>query len=188
MLNIKAEIKNIGCLFVGIAIFIGALFILSLFIKGGVWFADTMFPLFIYASICLLILDIILFLPLSLFRKTELIAGKWIFFSSYLFGVTLWIWCLILTFKIFGWFGILLGVILLGIGIVPIGFIGALFTGHFSIVLCLILLIMITYGARRLGSSILIKLTGRNNRPDTHTSYNDSDTIDVDYTSDDDTK
>ncbi|HJO94676.1 MAG TPA: hypothetical protein QF753_14860 [Victivallales bacterium] len=188
MLDIKAEIKNIGCLFVGIAILIGALFILSLFIKVGVWFADTLFPLFIYASICLLILDIVLFLPLSLFKNTKLTAGKWIFFSSYLFGITLWIWCLILTYKAFGWVGILIGVILLGIGIVPVGFIGALFTGQILIVLYLILLILITYGARRIGSNILMKFTDHDSSGSGTTTrhYSNGDTIDVDYTSEDD--
>ncbi|MCP4177206.1 MAG: hypothetical protein GY756_05510 [bacterium] len=187
MLNIKAEVKNIGCLFVGIAILIGALFIFSLFVKGGVWFADTLFPLFIYASIVLLILDIVLFLPLSLFKNTKLVAGKWIFFSSYLFGVTLWIWCLILTYKAFGWIGILIGVILLGIGIVPVGFVGALLTGHMLIVLYLIFFVVITYGARRVGSSILMKFADQDNSGSGTTGkhYSSGDTIDVDYTSED---
>ena len=49
-------------------------------------------------------------------------AGFSLLAASYFFGFSLWFWGAIATFEYWGWRGFILGVVIFGIGVIPIGF------------------------------------------------------------------
>jgi len=151
----QRSLNSIGCFIVAIAATVGALLILSLFIRGGVWFADKILPVLFIFSVAVFIFNIVVCIPLAFFKKTKEFSGKALFLSSYFYGVLLWLGCLVITFKLWGWFGIVLGLILLGVGIVPIAAIATVIAGLWSIVLHIIVLALIIWLARTAGIALL---------------------------------
>jgi TPR repeat protein len=63
--------------------------------------------------------------PMALFKRTRHTAAKWILLSSYLFGLTTWCLGGLLTFASWGLVGLIIGLVLFGLGVVPMGILGA---------------------------------------------------------------
>lgn len=104
---------------------------------------------------------VFLLLPMALFRSTRPAAGTGIFFSSYLFGLTTWFLGAALTFATWGWVGLLIGLFIAGVGVVPIGILAAFIslkdpTVGFS----LIAMIVIVF-ATRMGGMALAESNGK---------------------------
>lgn len=142
-----------GCL-VAICGVIIMLFLLVLAIQGGAWLAAKILPaLPIFAEI-VLAADILIFLPLAIFRRTQRLAGDGLFVSSYAFGVTLWIWAFLLAYTIWGALAVIIGIFLVGVGVVPIAMLATAFTGQWGNLGILVSLLLITFGIRWLGQSL----------------------------------
>ncbi len=69
-------------------------------------------------------------LPMSLFRSTRGYAGVGMVLASHLFGLTTWLLGAAITFGTFGWLGLLIGLLIFGIGVVPLSMISAVFKLH----------------------------------------------------------
>ena len=179
--SIKRKIEIVGYYIMAIAFLIGIIFILGLFIKGGVWVADLSLPIFRFISYTIFLVDIIIFLPLLAVKKFKRFSGSGLLISSYLFGITLWLWCLVLTFKLWGWLALVIGVVLCGIGVVPIALLAALFSGLFSTFCWIILYIIIVFATRVFGIHLINQsyFYDLDNPPDTSGFNNDDDIIDV---------
>ena len=66
---------------------------------------------------------------LSIFRRTRPFTGLILFLFSYLLGAATWLYGAAITFASFGWFGLFVGLVLFGIGVVPMGIIGGFWEG-----------------------------------------------------------
>lgn len=101
-------------------------------------------------------------LPLAAWRGTRGWAGVGLFIFSYLFGATAWFLGAAATFGSFGWFGLIVGVFFFGIGVVPLGIIGAYFKLDASgLALNLLVMITITFVARFGGAYLASRVEER---------------------------
>ena len=179
----QKSLNSIGCFIVAIAAVVGFFLILSLFIRGGVWVADKMLPVLVVFSVGVFIFNIIACIPLAFFRGTKEFAGKAFFLSSYFYGVVLWLGCLVITFKLWGWIGMVIGLVLLGIGIVPIAVIATVIAGLWGIVLHIIVLVLVIWLTRSVGFSLLRDCYAYGTQPGVFDapeySKSDDDVIDV---------
>jgi hypothetical protein len=103
------------------------------------------------------IIDLIIVLPISFFRKAKRFSGTTIFYSSYVFGLQLWLSGLMLTLQIWGIWAAIIGLLLLGVGVVPIAMIATIFNGMWSEFFQLLLSIVLVFGSRILGAYLLGK-------------------------------
>ena len=71
--------------------------------------------------------------------------------SSYVYGVTLWFWSLLLTYSIWGVGAVIIGIFLAGIGVVPLAMIATAMEGEWAVTGEIILLLIFTFGSRMLG-------------------------------------
>ncbi len=78
----------------------------------------TLFPLFLVGFI------------LSIFRRTRPWTGVILFCLSYLLGAATWFYGAGLAFGTWGLFGLFVGLFLFGIGVVPVGVVGAFVEGY----------------------------------------------------------
>ena len=146
-----------GCLLVA-AILTGLILIAMMFLRGGVWLGDKALPYFDWASrITLGVVGVIL-LPMATFHQTQRQAAKGLLFASSIFGITLWVWGLVLTYNLWGGGMVLLGIFLFGVGVVPMGMLATLFASMLPTLGQLILLAVLTYGTRRFSKVLLLKL------------------------------
>jgi len=67
-----------------------------------------------------LVLNVLLFLPFGLFKKAKAISAFGLFVSSYVYGLTLWFWALLITYLIWGTTAVFIGLFIVGVGVVLI--------------------------------------------------------------------
>lgn len=146
-----AFLKSIGGFIITIGIFLGVLFLAMFFIKGGVWLGGIVLPWFSIIMWLVFILDIIIFLPLGIFKKTKSVSAFGLVISSYVYGLTLWLWALLLTYLIWGTVAVFIGLFIAGIGVVPVAILATAFEGEWAITGQIILLLVLTFSARMLG-------------------------------------
>ena len=63
-------------------------------------------------------------LTLVVIRRTRSLGGLIMFIFSYLIGAATWFYGAAVSFASFGWFGLILGLLAKGVGVVPLGIIG----------------------------------------------------------------
>src|SRR5437870_4460788 len=127
------KLKGTGAVLLVIAFFLIAALISVLLIYGTLWVSATIYPWLVAINGFVLVALVLLLLPLAGFRKTRGFSGLGIVLGSYVFGLTLWVWALLLTFQIWGWFAVVIGLLIAGIGIVPIAMLATLFSGEWSL-------------------------------------------------------
>ncbi len=183
----QKSLNTVGCFIVAVAAIIGFFLIFSLFIRGGVWVADKVLPVLFVFSVGVFIFNVIICLPLAFFKRTKEFSGKALFLSSYLYGILLWLGCLVVTFKIWGWVGIVIGLILLGIGIVPIALVATILSGLWIVVFHIIVLGVIIWVTRSAGVTLLkdCYAFGNPESPEPEPEYNYNNTSSYTEASDD---
>jgi len=153
----KDTLKSIGSFLLGICILIGVMLVVMMFIKGGVWLSERVYPWLVIITAIALFAVILILLPLSIFRRTRAFGGGGIYLASFVFGLTLWVWSLLISYTLWGITGIVVGLLLGGIGVVPIAILATLFHGLWSMVGQLLLVTAITFGTRFLGIWVMLK-------------------------------
>lgn len=101
---------------------------------------------------------ILVFLPLAIFRGARGFAGAGMLIASIVIGVTTWFLGATCTLAAFGWFGIIVGLLLLGVGVVPMGVLGAFFwLDSNPMGWSIIAMVIFTFGLRALGAYVSAK-------------------------------
>lgn len=92
---------------------------------------------------------VLVLIPMAFFKKTRSSAGVGLVCASYLWGATTWFLGAGITFVTYGWLGLLFGLFIFGVGVVPVGIAGAYFrldSGEMAI--SLLAMTAVTYVAR----------------------------------------
>src|SRR2546426_10748094 len=110
----KDTLKSVGAFILGICIFVGLILLAAMFVKGGVWLSARVYPWLSLIAALAFFVTVLIFLPLALFRRTRGFAGMSTFFASYVFGLTLWVWGLLLSYTLWGIGAVVGGLFLMG--------------------------------------------------------------------------
>lgn len=139
---------GVGCL-VGVIVFGG---VVVLWFRGAAWVSAHLLPWMIGASFFTFCALLLVALPLSFFRGPRPIIGVTVYLSSYLFGATVWMNALLLTLSIWGVGAVVVGLLLGGIGVVPIAILATLFHAQWGNMGILVLMTALTFGTRSCGA------------------------------------
>ena len=121
----------------------GAIIVFSFGVTASVVVAPWIYSLAGY----LLVLNIIaLFFAVA--PSLRIHVGNILYLSSYVYGLSTWIFGLIVTLSLWGLIALLIGLFLGGIGVVPIGMLAAVFNGRWDLFWSLIGLTVLTYSTR----------------------------------------
>jgi hypothetical protein len=140
--------KTIGT---GLAFLFAILALPLLYIYGVVWFSQKALPWLSLACVIAFAICLLVLLPLSIFRKLRPWTGLGIFFASFLFGTMLFAFSCLVVLELWGVFGLVVGLILAGVGVLPVAFLAALFHGEWALLGYVVLGTVLTYGTRTLG-------------------------------------
>ena len=147
----KEKFKSIGSVLLGIGIFIGTMLLVVFFIKGGLWLSEILYPWLTLISAIAFFVCILILLPLAFIHKTRAFSGLGLFIASYVFGATLWVLAFLLTYTLWGATALMFGLLLAGVGVVPMAMLATIFSGEWLVLSELILLVISTFGSRMLG-------------------------------------
>src|SRR5579885_1422523 len=82
-------------------------------------------------------------LAVSLFALGYMIA-------SFAFGAIMWVWGMAFTYTVWGLFAVILGLVIFGVGVVPIAMLAALVHGDWGDLGGFVIMAVLTYGCRML--------------------------------------
>lgn len=160
-----------------IALSLGLIFFL------GIEAAKLLTPFLLYLAGFIFITNIIALLVAGS-PKFKAISGLTLLVSSYIYGIILWTYGLVVTMSLWGILALIIGLLLGGVGVVPIGLLAALFNGEWGMLLTLISLGFTTYATRVIGSLLLVATplqaarTGKG-RPGKRKVHNQREVIDL---------
>jgi hypothetical protein len=93
----------------------------------------------------------LLILPLAIFKRIRPIVGGVVLASSYVFGIVLWLFSAMVTYAFWGSLGLVIGLFLMGIGVVPTALLAALLNSSWILVMSIIGECLCIWGTRALG-------------------------------------
>ncbi len=129
---IGTKLKELGGGAIGFVMFGLFLFVTISLVKGAVWVGNYVYPVMQVVTNIALTIAFFICLPLAIFKKLRSYCAIGILIVSWIAGLDLWINCLITTYVIWGWFGVLVGFITGGIGMIPVGLIASMVDGQWS--------------------------------------------------------
>jgi hypothetical protein len=148
------NLKAISSAVLGGVFFIAIASIPALLVLGSTWAAKHLLqPLIVIGRIAVA-LDLLVLLPLSIFRKIRGFTGGAIFVSSFVFGLVTWLLSFILTYALWGFWGVLIGILLFGGALVPFALLATMFESMWAPFITVLVLLIITFGARIAGMAI----------------------------------
>jgi hypothetical protein len=144
----------LGCLVMIVLIiafaFLGE-FIFRIIEAVGLFFAGPAAPYLMKAFWTVLILEFFVILPISFIPKCKEFCSNTIIYASYFYGFLTWVWGFVAAYFIWGKTGIIVGLLLFGVGVVPVGFLAALLNGQWLGLAFITFGIVLTYGTRAIG-------------------------------------
>jgi len=142
------KIKGAGAVVLVLGIFILLALLIGLFIHGSAWLGAKVYPWLVSISSITLAVTVLILFPISFIRRTRGIASVSLLIASFVFGLSLWVWGLLLTYHLWGAWAVFLGLFLFGIGVVPIAMLATLFKGMWPQLGELVFLTVLVYGVR----------------------------------------
>lgn len=99
---------------------------------------------------------LLILIPMAVLPATRGQAGKNFIISSHLFGFTTWLLGATITFSTYGLFGLFIGLLFMGIGVVPMAIFAAVFSlGEPGLAIALVAMSVITLGSRIGGAALM---------------------------------
>jgi hypothetical protein len=149
---VQKALKNIGSFLLFPIGFLIVVFVGALFVGGIVWVSAKVLPWLSIASyyafgICLFVLS-----PLCIFRKTRPWAGVGFVYASFVFGMLLFAYSCLFVLDVWGTLGLVIGLFMAGVGVVPVALLAALLHAQWSIFFELLFGVFLTFGTRILGA------------------------------------
>lgn len=142
------KIKGAGTFVLGLGFIVLMALIVGLFIHGGAWLGAKIYPWLVSISSITLVVTVLVLFPLSLIHRARGFASVSLLIASYVFGLSLWVWGLLLTYHLWGAWAVFLGLFLFGIGVVPIAMLATLFNGMWPQLGELVILTVLVLGVR----------------------------------------
>jgi hypothetical protein len=110
-----------------------------------------------WATLAAVLIDVLILLPLAVFRRTRKVSSLGLYGSSWLFGLNLWLASALFTYMYWGWPALIFGLFIAGVGVFPIAVIATLWYSDWSALGALAEWVALTFGVRLLAVWIMSK-------------------------------
>jgi len=141
-------VKNIGAYALGVGITVVGLILVGVLLNGLVWLVDKLYPAAEWIAAVGTLVLVLLLLPSSLFKRNRGWCGAGMLYVSYAWGISVWMWATLILYSLWGIVGLALGLVLLGLGSVPMAFIALLFHWEWKIIGEMLLAVIGVFGLR----------------------------------------
>lgn len=147
--------KAVGGAILGITAFLGIIIVCILVVIIGAQIAFVIAP-FVYWLAGLLFFLNCISLVAAIIPSTRMTVGGFLYGSSYVYGLATWIYGLAVCLTLWGWLAVIIGLLMGGIGVVPIGMLAALFNTEWQIFFALFAMVILTYASRAIGVLLMV--------------------------------
>ncbi len=123
-----AILRGIQTLAMIYALVVGVLW----YVKGKIWFKETIIPLHGLVFYALLILTVLILIPLMVVKAARPYSGHTLYQFAYFFGGLAWFYAANYCLNFLGKFWFIFGNCMVGVGLVPIAVIGSIVKRHWA--------------------------------------------------------
>ena len=148
-LSFVSVLNGIQTLAILYALIIGILW----YVKGRLWFKQTILPFHEAAFISLLAITVFLVIPLLAVKTLRPYSRHILYELPYFFGGIAWFYSANYCLNALGKFWFIFGSCVVGFGVVPIAIVGTIIKGHWVLLGYICLQIAVTFGCRYLALS-----------------------------------
>lgn len=141
-------LKGIGAMIAGLAIMAAFFFVLMLIFSGVAYVSVIVMPWLVAAAKWAFAIALFILLPTAFFKATRPFSALGFLFASFAFGLCAWVMGFLLAYSHWGLFGVIVGIVLGGVGVVPVGLLAAMFHGEWYAVWILLEYVALTIGSR----------------------------------------
>lgn len=117
-------------------------------VLGAEQVSAMILPWLMLLSLAAWVIVVGVLLPLAILRATREVSRVGLLVASYVVGTTCWMMGLLLTLEIWGYLAAFLGLLVLGVGVVPIAMLATLRNGMSDLLFALVLLTVLTFVCR----------------------------------------
>ena len=149
------KLKEIGWFVTGTMMLLAVISLPVVFIMGSLWASENILPPLISFGWIVLAVNVVILLPLSLFKRLRAFTGGAIYLSSMVFGLIAWLFGFILTYSIWGLGAVILGILFMGGGVVPIAMLATAFNGYWELFFIVFAMGVLTIVARIFGMYLM---------------------------------
>ena len=128
-MSVVETAKGLGVFVIGLIAFVLVVVVAALFLYGAVWVADWLKTLFWVLAKLALFVQILVLLPMSVFRRTRGVSIVGMSIASVVYLILVFVASTVLAFQNFGIMGVVLGLMGAGVGVIPVGIVSALING-----------------------------------------------------------
>jgi hypothetical protein len=122
-------LRNTGVFIVGAILFVATILISAIFLVGITWLTTVLFPLIKFICVTTLQSCLFVLLPLGIFKTTRTFAATGFAISAMVIAITLWLFSVLVVYNYWGLGGLVAGIILGIVGIVPLAWTAAALNG-----------------------------------------------------------
>ncbi|MDP4299951.1 hypothetical protein [Leptothrix discophora] len=151
------RLKGIGSIAVLLAIMAIIGIVVGFLFLGIHWISGNVLPTMIEIGWILVAITLLVALPMSFLRATRAIAGHAMMLFSYYFGVVAWLSGFLFSYELWGGWAVFIGLIIAGVGVVPIGMLAAAFHSQWSGVGLLFGMVVLTFGVRFYAAYVIVR-------------------------------
>lgn len=148
----ESRLKNIGISMLVPIGGVAVLFLVALMLRGMVWVSEKTLPWLLTATKYTIGICIFVLLPLCIFRKVRPYVGVAFGYASLVFTLMLWAYSCLFAFDVWGYGGLIVGLVFMGLGVVAVAFLAALLHAQWWVVLDLIVGVFLSLGTHLLGA------------------------------------
>lgn len=102
------------------------------YVKGRIWFKETILPLHELVFYTLLTLTVLILIPLLVMKTTRPYSGHMLYQFAYFFGGIAWFYSANYCLNFLGKFWFIFGSCMVGVGLLPIAVIGSIIKKHWA--------------------------------------------------------
>jgi len=132
---------------IGVSIMVAIVGGSMLLLKGVLWASDNLLPPLIKVGWWILGATVVIALPLSISKKMRGGVAVAIMLSSFVYGLIAWLTAIVITYTYWGIVGVIMGLFLAIVGIVPVGLLASAFHGWDGFV-PLVVLVALSFGSQ----------------------------------------
>lgn len=163
-MSIAARVRDASSVILGFVVLVGIMAIGIGLLTGvaefSVWIMKWTFPAFMIT----LLVSLVLLTPLSIIPPTRGFSAVGFMVASFAFGSILWLWGMAYTYSVWGLFVMTIGLVLLGVGVVPVAMFAALVHGDWGNLGIFVATAVVTIGCRGLANWLAEKADDRSAR------------------------
>jgi len=152
----KEKFEVLGGAGLGIIGLVFSIVVFAFLVNGGVWLFENFHELFQTISNWVFLIVLVLVVA-SLIPTIRAFTGVAIAYLTLVWGLFFWLFCLFITYELWGFLGVFFGLVFAGVGVFATAFFAVLFEGEFALAFFTLLNLAIIYFVRMLGYWIASK-------------------------------